>query len=90
MQKGEKGWFETKLNWEVISIHHIPVIGGVRRRKLPLRSLLVNMYHATFPGKVLPHCAFEKGWNGEKPNNLFKCLSSSFFYKDTEWNLFQL
>ena len=40
-KKGERGkWFETRLNWEVISTHHIPVVGGVRRRKLPLRSFV--------------------------------------------------
>ena len=59
MQKGgiRGAWFETRLHWEVISTHHLPVVGCTWRRKLPLGVLLLNMYHATFPGKVLPHCA---------------------------------
>ena len=40
MQKGEwrRTWFETRLPRIVISAYHLPIVGGARRRKLPLGS----------------------------------------------------
>ena len=42
MQKGgiRGAWFETRLHWEVISTHHLPVVGCTRWRKLLFRSFV--------------------------------------------------
>ena len=58
MQKGgiRGAWFETRLHWEVISTHHLPVVGCTRRRKLPLRSFVCKYVHCNWNEyKLLPH-----------------------------------
>ena len=54
MHKGgiRGAWFETRLHWEVISTHHLPVVGCTRQRKLLFRSFVSKYVSRNLSRKI--------------------------------------